>query len=378
MKVLYQLVFVLLFLNCVDQNNRIIHPTKENTPDISENYVKYINSKISEINVESLVASIQDLKIETGINKSNEDYTNLFGFIIDVVIDSKNRIYILDERRQDVSIFSENGEFINTIGGKGAGPGETESAKSLSIYNDEWLLINNFNRVEVYLLKEDEIIFYKTVNFDKPVSNLCVINNTLYTYSPIAIANYTDSDKHSFPLIHAYSMPDLNHMFSFGESYKSESLPIISQLSFGELSCNESSSTVIFKFNRFPYMYGYSASDGSLKWVNIFDELQIPIVEETRKGGQIGLGFNSKENKYNDTVLRTKAIQDNYQLVQIDRRLIPKKNDFISESEVLSFIIDTSDGRSTYIGNNFPRILGVSEELLVGVHSDYVEALILK
>lgn len=372
------IIFAIFFGSCNNNSGKITHPTIENTPDLNLENVRIVNATSNHLEINSIIERLKTIEIQGVISENKGEYSNLFGFITDVAIDSYNRVYILDERRQDISIFSSQGEFIKKIGGKGAGPEETESAKSISVYNNEWLLINNFNRIEIYTITENDIKFLKTVTFDKPVSNLCVIGEKLYTYSPISIANYSDSDDKSFPIIHAYKMPEMEHLFSFGESYKSENLPIVSQLSFGEMSCNENSSTVIFKFDRFPFLYGYSSTDGSLKWVNVFNELQIPIVEETNRGGQIGLGFNPEDNEFRDSILRTKTLNDSYQLVQVDRRIIPKKGNFISESKVLSFIIDTNTGESAYIGEDLPRIVGTSENFLIGVNSDYVEALILK
>lgn len=378
MKNLLNLIFVILFFGCNSENGKIIHPTTENIPDLNLENVRVTNTGSNHFEIDSITKHLNTIEVQEVISENEGEYSNLFGFITDIVIDSYNRIYILDERRQDISIFNDEGKFLKKIGGKGAGPGETESAKSLSIYNDERLLVSNFNRIEVFKIKENDIEFYNSENFEKPVNNLCIIGDTLFTYSPIVISKYRDSEKNYFPIIHAYSMPEMKFLFSFGESYKSEKLPIVSQLSFGEMSCNENTSTVIFEFDRFPFLYGYSSKNGSLKWVNIFDELQMPIIEESMRGGQIGIGFNSSENKFRDSILRTKTLLDNYQLVQVDRRLIPEENSYVSESEVMSFIIDANTGKSIYLGKEIPRILGSSKDLLIGVNSDYVQALLLK
>lgn len=380
MKKIVTVAIVLMIISCNSDTHPIIHPTQENVPDINSGLVGIIDSNSNNSFNSNLLAHITNLSPHVSIGKKYGEEQEMFGFISDVVIDSLGRIYILDERQQDVTIFDKSGNFIKVIGGKGAGPGEMEFAKSLAIYKDRWLLIDNSHRIEVYDINSEAFDFIKTVILDKPVSSLCVIGNKVYTYSPVLIDQYedSDSDHYHYPIVHAYSLPNFEFSFSFGESYKSERLPIISQLSDGEISCNEHSSTIIFKFNRFPFVYGYSAQNGELKWANIIEGLQFPQVEESLHNGRISLSFNSSNNIYRDRIIRTENLIDEFELIQIDRRYLPKDGNYIDKSEVLTYILDGNTGKGFYYSNEIPRIVGTSPGFAVSVNSDYIQSTILK
>ena len=110
MKNLSYIISTILFVECSGNNGKIIHPTKENTPDLSLKNVRLVNEKSTDLKFDSLTNQLKNLKIEKAISEVEGEYSNQFGFIKDVKVDEFNRIYILDERRQDVSIFDEKGK----------------------------------------------------------------------------------------------------------------------------------------------------------------------------------------------------------------------------------------------------------------------------
>jgi len=53
-----------------------------------------------------------------------DDEETVFGIINKVLIDDANNIYLLDAQLSEISVFSPEGELINTLGREGEGPGE--------------------------------------------------------------------------------------------------------------------------------------------------------------------------------------------------------------------------------------------------------------
>jgi hypothetical protein len=53
-----------------------------------------------------------------------DDEETVFGIITKVLIDDENNIYLLDAQLSEISVFSPEGERINTLGREGDGPGE--------------------------------------------------------------------------------------------------------------------------------------------------------------------------------------------------------------------------------------------------------------
>ena len=49
---------------------------------------------------------------------------HLFGRIVALAVDSRDRIFIADRRPPSISVFSMDGELVGTVGGAGGGPGE--------------------------------------------------------------------------------------------------------------------------------------------------------------------------------------------------------------------------------------------------------------
>ena len=68
--------------------------------------------------------------------------------------DSKNNLYVLDGRDQNIKIFDEKGNFVRAIGKKGQGPGEMMRPRSLEL--------NERNELIVFDLGNRRIIVYST------------------------------------------------------------------------------------------------------------------------------------------------------------------------------------------------------------------------
>ncbi len=56
-----------------------------------------------------------------------DDEETVFGIITKVLIDDDNNIYLLDAQLSEISVFSPEGELINTLGREGEGPGDLRS-----------------------------------------------------------------------------------------------------------------------------------------------------------------------------------------------------------------------------------------------------------
>jgi hypothetical protein len=110
------------------------------------------------------------------------DQEEMFGRIEEAVLDSFNRVYILDSRMQNIRVFNLDGEYITKLGGKGKGPGEFERARSMTNYYDKLLLVNNGYRIEVYNIENEEIEFVETLQLEKRSHSLCAIEDKLFIH----------------------------------------------------------------------------------------------------------------------------------------------------------------------------------------------------
>jgi len=69
-----------------------------------------------------------------GFGASEE--SQAFGRINSVVADREGNLYIADVLRDEVLVFSQNGDFLRTIGRQGQGPGEFRNPQSLALLGD--------------------------------------------------------------------------------------------------------------------------------------------------------------------------------------------------------------------------------------------------
>jgi len=75
--------------------------------------------------------------------ESDED--NFFGVIGQVFTDDQDRIYLVDFQLVEVQLFSPTGEYINTLGRKGDGPGEIQNIRTALLLPDGTLgLVQQF------------------------------------------------------------------------------------------------------------------------------------------------------------------------------------------------------------------------------------------
>src|SRR4029079_9075174 len=65
-----------------------------------------------------------------------DDDDVLIGLPVDVQIGKQGRIYILDGKLLDVKVFSAEGDFIESLGRQGDGPGEFRNASAISFLPD--------------------------------------------------------------------------------------------------------------------------------------------------------------------------------------------------------------------------------------------------
>ena len=92
----------------------------------------------------------EDLRI--GVVEGDPEYQ--FGEIGvgGITIDSRGRIFVLDVQAQHIKVFSSEGEYLQTLGGRGGGPGEMENAWYVLMGPGDTLLVPGFGtqRVNLY------------------------------------------------------------------------------------------------------------------------------------------------------------------------------------------------------------------------------------
>jgi len=98
--------------------------------------------------VTSLNVSLEK-DLEIGVSEGDENY--MFGGIIDVEVDSRENIYVLDWKNKTVKKYGKNGKFLLNIGQKGQGPGEFSSILVDSYLDrDDRLYVVELRKVHIF------------------------------------------------------------------------------------------------------------------------------------------------------------------------------------------------------------------------------------
>lgn len=356
---------VFLIIGCqISDNSMIVHPTEQNIKVDKDNIIKKGGNLEVNYNIERIANLVFKKEIGTNEEKENE----VFGLISDIALDDQNRLYVLDERQQLIRVFNQNGDYQTTLGGRGKGPNEFERAKAFTIYKNKWLMVSNGYRIDVYDIEKEKIKYSKSISLDYLANGLCTIKNQLFVNSAQVLPP-NDDDK-SPELIVAYNLPSFEKVRSFGLPYLSENAMVVDRLSKGRVSCNEDSEVVMFTFETMPIIYGYEAETGEFLWKSKIAETNLPTIIETNQGGETKITYKAPQNNETDIVRSTITLNENYELFQVDRRLL-SEDMFNNEQLVLTYIIDSNTGMGSLAHQELPLFRYISPNKAFSVDKEH-------
>ncbi len=120
------------------------------------------------LHAQKLSVSLTEELVIGGDENASEEY--LFTCPTEICTDSQNNIYVADYNRSEIRVFNRQGEYIKSIGKKGKGPGEILEVLSMTIdendnlivvdrSNDRFTVFTDFgNNFRVYPMTVDHVI----------------------------------------------------------------------------------------------------------------------------------------------------------------------------------------------------------------------------
>lgn len=352
---------VIFFISCSNSSEseltqsgnlaEVSHPTPRNIPSDDEVADILIIGKQYDETFSQNIEQLNHMEVYASIGGREGGDEQMFGRIEDVAIDTRNRIFLLDSGRQLVRVFTAEGDYLTTLGGRGQGPGEFERAQSIATVEDQWVLVGNGFRIEVFDIT-GEMVFKESVQLEKPVISMCAIGNTLFVQS-VGLSNDDEVSGENYRhMIHAYSLQTFDHLFSFGQSYGSSNPFVVDRMSVGALSCNESSGMVVFAFERVNVIQGYSAGKGSLQWVTRIDDINLPAIIESIRDGRPTISYGIPDGGVMDIISAPVTLDNVFIILQIFRTT-PGTPD---GRRYHTFVLNSSDGTGGYLSDNIPEI----------------------
>ena len=130
------IIYILLILSIITSCSK----NKTYTIVISDGVKKYLNKNIP--NNKDLNIIVKELFRIKGCSDKVLLSDGLFTDPTALDIDSKGNIYVLDTKSSSIKKFDKNGEFINSFGKQGSGPGEMRYPVSIFCQNDTISVLN--------------------------------------------------------------------------------------------------------------------------------------------------------------------------------------------------------------------------------------------
>lgn len=369
----------------------VLHPLPERLPEISSSF------SILEIAQKSqAVHEILNTEPNYIIGKSNDFEERFFSEPSKIFRDNDSRIFIMDERNNNIRVYNKDGTINHKIGNTGRGPGEFEHIISF---------ILNENQDELYALDRFEIEVFKKDNDQKfyPVKSInhqyirafdiCLIDKSIYIsgykYSKAGKEAVEEGTTHRIvaPTVKPIGKFDLsNEVFNkyFGFNYRSNSGygTFDGILSRTILACNNYTNTVVAFSSNFSYLIGYN-KEGEEKWrTKLEGYIDVNLLENNDgKNNTFALYEYANSDLYNikyPIISNYLENQKEYIYFQLGFRKPQKyfKGNNISSipsDSIISLKINAQTGVITPF--NASKVVGLlSEDLIISTVADFSKA----
>ena len=134
------------------------------------------------------------LELEEDLSIGREDDDNyLFYDPRNISVDDQRNIYILERGNHRIQKFDKNGQFLQTIGKKGQGPGEFERPYSLFLDKNNNIYVSDRRKIHFFSHTGE---FVKTIPLSDQISNFFV---RLEYFNQYSRALYTAGDNYFSP-----------------------------------------------------------------------------------------------------------------------------------------------------------------------------------
>ena len=102
--------------------------------------------------------------LEHALGPADASPASTFGRVSDLAADDEGNVYVLDERADELRVFSPEGEYLRTIGRRGRGPGEFSRPNDVEIFDGIITVLNPGGRSASFSMS-GELVGSRTLPF---------------------------------------------------------------------------------------------------------------------------------------------------------------------------------------------------------------------
>lgn len=337
----YYLLFSAIFLLSVCTYNtgfsQEYHPkTQRITPAPRAAVMSPINKTLSNENTIKKYLTY-DYSGNTPDIGSNGPQKQIIGIISDLKIKNHN-IYILDNEFAQIKVFSEDGEYLRSIGKRGPGPGELSDPQDFTVTKDAIFVADGNRSIVKYQRVDNGYKLSYDNTIDHKPEGICTVDDKVYIYS-----RPSHGTGH---IIHEYS-GEGGRLTSFGSVYESNNFVLRSQISDpSDVECNDNN--MFIQFRILPAIFKVDLHSKKVTWASVLNHKTIRMESLNRSGRPavrklrptIGTHFGS-ELAVNDSLavasyrVRRRSKTDVYHAYVLDANNGAFKS--LGENEVLLF-----------------------------------------
>lgn len=350
---------VLLLSNNCSRNNKnssvINHPVREYIPH-KEKIIPTKTSATNNAHHSQFLSKLNKADRLFSIGSNRGKRVEVLGDVTALAIDSSQNIYLLDQRTSSIKKYNSKGKLLSIFGGKqGRGPSDLFRPTDIEIgKNGKIYIADAFNYIKILKSTNNGIEYSGAFPTPEIIpTDICILNDKIYIRT--LSQNKNRSDSLIFNLVHVYSLKNKNYEMAFGDLYNSPRTRGNNMLSGGlypEIACLESSETIVYTFEHFNFVYGYTPN-GKLKWISELTPFNSrEIIETVKREKDIKWEFKGNGAKVTSAFsLGPKSL-----LVQA---VSNSKDD---NTIMSSYIINPNTGDGFYFGDFLPWIIEINDD----------------
>ena len=341
------------------------HPTEENLRATGPvTMVSRSDTTAGIVALDRMALRLRRAVRSDSIGELDGDINTALGTIMDVAIDARGRIFVLDMAFQTIRVFGPDRKFLFNIGQKGSGPLDFQFAVALWPERADGIVVVDAVLGAKYLRVGDKGVtrLSRVVMPQGNPTGACGAVGVLHTYAPVKVGSSAE-----YAAISQYNRDGM-FVRAFGDTYRAATPLVRDIMSEGIIGCMPDG-TVTSSLSKLPFVRGYS-SVGALKWTVRFKDFIIgKESEETDKDKRHSIGVDPN-NPTRSYIRRITPLDSRFAAVQVALMTPKSLRDRSLWAQVDTYVVDVQSGRAAYASSRLPLLTAQSGERLVGFEGD--------